>query len=239
MFAWRTDDGPLLRAVTDRSGGVSAPPFDALNLGDHVGDDPRAVVANRAAVADAAGLPAGRLLFMRQVHGATVARVAGADLDRPPPQADALVTLEADLGLAVMVADCLPVILTAGPVLAVAHVGRPGLAADLLPATVAAMRDLGAGEIEAILGPSVCGRCYEVPERMRAEVASGIPAAWAETSWGTPALDIAAGARAQLHAAGVGVEQLPGCTREDDTFFSYRRDGETGRFAAIVARRAA
>jgi hypothetical protein len=97
------------------------------------------------------------------------------------------------------------------------------------------MRSLGAGEIRAWIGPHVCGRCYEVPAEMRAEVAKTVPATYAETSWGTPALDLGAGVEAQLAAAGVPAERVPGCTLEDDRFHSYRRDGAAaGRIAGLV-----
>jgi polyphenol oxidase len=106
---------------------------------------------------------------------------------------------------------------------------------------VAALRELGARRLVAWVGPHVCGACYEVPDAMRADVAAVVPEAYAETSWGTPALDIGAGVRAQLRAAGdemgapVEVVEVGRCTREDDDLFSYRRQGsESGRLAGIV-----
>jgi YfiH family protein len=141
--------------------------------------------------------------------------------------------------LAVMVADCVPIVLVGNtdagaPVLAVAHAGRPGVASSVVPATVAKMRGLGANAISAWLGPSICGRCYEVPAGLRAEVAAVVPATASETSWGTPALDLPAGVRSQLSEAGVVVEYSGGCTLEDEGLFSYRRDARTGRFAGLV-----
>ena len=96
------------------------------------------------------------------------------------------------------------------------------------------MRSLGAANIGAWIGPSICGQCYEVPEELRAEVAAAVPAAWCTTSQGTPGLDLPAGVRSQLEAEGVGVEYTGGCTREDESLFSYRRDNSTGRFAGLV-----
>jgi hypothetical protein len=97
------------------------------------------------------------------------------------------------------------------------------------------MRELGAGAIRAWVGPHVCGRCYEVPADLRDEVAAAVPATYGETSWGTPALDLGAGVAAQLAAAGVAASVVPGCTLEDPTFHSYRRDGDAaGRFAGLV-----
>jgi copper oxidase (laccase) domain-containing protein len=138
-----------------------------------------------------------------------------------------------------MVADCVPVVLVGaeaggGPVLGVVHAGRPGVASGVVPAAVARMRDLGAEGINAWIGPSVCGRCYEVPSAMRAEVGALVPATWCETSQGTPGLDLPAGVRQQLEADGVPVAYSGGCTLEDDRLFSYRRNPRTGRFAGLV-----
>ena len=116
-----------------------------------------------------------------------------------------------------------------------AHAGRPGLVAGIVPAAVAAMRELGAEEITAWVGPHVCGGCYEVPEQMRSDVAAAVPEAYAETSWGTPALDIGAGVRAQLTDAGVTTVDASRCTIEDEDLFSYRRQGTaSGRLAGLV-----
>lgn len=122
-------------------------------------------------------------------------------------------------------------------VAAAAHAGRPGLVAGVVPAAVRAMAELGAdpARIVARTGPAVCGRCYEVPEEMRAEVAAVEPAAYAETGWGTPALDVSAGVHAQLERLGVHDRaQSPVCTRESADHFSYRRDRTTGRLAGYV-----
>jgi polyphenol oxidase len=222
-------------AVTDRPGGVSEPPFDELNLGGHVGDDPARVRENRRRLAAALGQPVDRMVFMNQAHGADVAVV-----DRPwpadPPEVDAVVTRATDLVLAVLVADCVPVLLAdpGAGVVAVAHAGRRGLVAGVVSATVSAMRDLGADEIRARIGPSVCGGCYEVPAQLRDEVTAVIPEAGATTYRGTPAVDVAAGVEAQLGAAGVTTTRVPGCTVEDPTLYSYRRDRTTGRFAGLA-----
>ena len=141
--------------------------------------------------------------------------------------------------LAVMVADCVPVVLAGAtsegrPVLAVAHAGRPGVAGGVVPATLERMRAEGAEDIRAWIGPSICGSCYEVPEGMRADVAAAVPATWATTSWGTPGLDLPAGVRSQLEANGVTVEYSGPCTLESEDLFSYRGNPETGRFAGLV-----
>jgi YfiH family protein len=146
------------------------------------------------------------------------------------------VTRERDLALAVLVADCVPLVLAdpVGGVVAVAHAGRPGLVAGVVPAVVKAMKGLGAQAIAARVGPSVCGRCYEVPETMRTEVAAAVPEAFATTRQGTPSVDVAAGVEAHLRSAGVAYERVAGCTIEDQGLFSYRRDRKTGRFAGVA-----
>lgn len=226
-------------AFTDRWGGVSAAPYEELNLGGAVGDAPEAVRGNREAAAGALGLDPGLVVWMNQVHGADVAVVDAPWGERPVPEVDALVTARRGLALAVLTADCVPVLLAdpVAGVAAAAHAGRPGMVKGVVPATVRAMVELGAEpeRIVARTGPAVCGRCYEVPETMRAEVAAVEPAAHAETSWGTPAVDVSAGVHAQLDRLGVcDRAQSPVCTLESGDHFSYRRDRSTGRLAGYV-----
>ncbi|MER6912938.1 peptidoglycan editing factor PgeF [Streptomyces sp. NPDC000594] len=226
-------------AFTDRWGGVSAVPYEELNLGGAVGDDPGAVRTNREIAAKGLGLDPARVVWMNQVHGREVARVTGPWTDGPVPAVDGVVTDRPGLALAVLTADCVPVLL-ADPVAGVvgaAHAGRPGLVAGVVPATVEAMAALGAdpARITARTGPAVCGRCYEVPEAMRAEVAAVEPAAWADTRWGTPAVDVVAGVHAQLASLGVTDRTAsPVCTLESQDHYSYRRDRTTGRLAGYV-----
>lgn len=226
-------------AFTDRWGGVSAVPYEELNLGGAVGDDPDAVRTNRERAAGSLGLDPARVVWMNQVHGPDVAVVDGPWGAAEIPSVDAVVTARRGLALAVLTADCTPVLL-ADPVAgiaAAAHAGRPGMVAGVVPAAVRAMVELGAepARIVARTGPAVCGRCYEVPDTMRAEVAAVEPAAYAETSWGTPAVDVTAGVHAQLERLGVrDRQQSPVCTLESKDHFSYRRDRTTGRLAGYV-----
>lgn len=225
MFHWRADILPgVSAAFTDAGAG---------NLALHVGDDPAAVQERRFRLEESIAAAPGSLRFMNQVHGNTVAVMGTGS---PAPEADAMVSR--GLPLAVMVADCIPVLLAGesgnGPVLAAVHAGRPGIANNVLPAAVESMKSLGASGIRAWLGPSICGACYEVPAAMRDEVSALVPATRSVTSWGTPALDLPAGARAQLEAAGVRVEHSGPCTFETETLYSYRRDRNTGRFAGLV-----
>ncbi|MGI5454058.1 peptidoglycan editing factor PgeF [Streptomyces sp. CA-249302] len=226
-------------AFTDRWGGVSAVPYEELNLGGAVGDDPDAVRANRELAAKSLGLDPADVVWMNQVHGNDVAVVDGPWGDRPVPEVDAVVTARRGLALAVLTADCTPVLLAdpVAGVVAAAHAGRPGMVAGVVPAALRAMTELGAdpARIVARTGPAVCGRCYEVPAEMRADVAAVEPAAYSETSWGTPAVDVTAGVHAQLERLGVrDREQSPVCTLESADHFSYRRDRTTGRLAGYV-----
>lgn len=228
----------IRRVVSTREGGVSTPPYDSFNLGAHVGDRPEAVAANRSRLAAGVGLAADRLVWMEQVHGRDVAAVDGPR-DGPVPATDGLVTAESGLAVVVLVADCVPVLLAdpvAGVVGAV-HAGRAGSSAGVLPAALEVMQRLGArvDRVEVLLGPSACGRCYEVPAPMQAEVAARLPGSACRTRQGTAGLDLRAGLWRQLADAGVariGVD--PRCTVEDDTLYSYRRDGVTGRLAALT-----
>jgi YfiH family protein len=240
VYLFRTALGPVELAFTDRLGGVSAAPFAELNLAVSGEDDERAKARNhRLLLGDFA--PGARLADLYQVHGNAVDVVEDRTSDERP-KADGLVTAQADVVLMVRAADCVPVILAdaeAG-VIGAAHAGRQGMALGVVPAVVDRMRRLGAEHVRAWIGPSICGRCYEVPEALREEVAAVEPASASTTSWGTPALDVAAGVRAQLERAGVPVTDVGACTRERDDLYSYRRDGAaSGRQAGVVRLRTA
>lgn len=231
--------GRVRFAFSDRHGGVSSPPYGSLNLAGHVGDDPAAVTANRLLAAKRLGVGRDRVVYLNQVHGKDVAVAREPWPDAEMPTADASVTGRAGLVLAIMVADCTPVLL-ADPVAGVAgaaHAGRPGMAAGVVPATIEAMVELGAdpARILAYTGPAVCGGCYEVPEDMRAQVADREPESWATTRKGTAAVDVPGGVWAQLKRAGVaGGHRSQTCAMESADHYSYRREGVTGRFAGFV-----
>ncbi|QJW38476.1 peptidoglycan editing factor PgeF [Cellulosimicrobium protaetiae] len=232
---------------TTRAGGGSSAPWESLNLGLNVSDDASRVRGNRARAAAWLGAP---VAFATQVHGTAVARLdapprdAAGDLVDSVGEADAIVATARGTGIGVLVADCVPVLLAdaeAG-VVGVAHAGRRGLAHGVVPAVLEAMRTAGARveRVRAAVGPSACGRCYEVPATMRDEVALARPTTWSTTSWGTPALDLPAGVTADLLGAGVAdVVRVDACTLEDERFFSHRRAARagttTGRFAGLVA----
>lgn len=226
MFAWQAELIPGVRGAFTST--------EAGNLAFHVGDDAEAVRANRSALEERLGT--GPVQYMSQVHGKDVTVVGAVSQGADAPVADGLVSR--GLPLAVMVADCVPVLLAGdgdgAPVLAAVHAGRPGLAAGVVPAALETMRRLGARDIKAWLGPSVCGRCYEVPSALRDEVADVVPASFAETSWGTPALDLPAGVSSQLAAEGVPVLYRGECTMENDNLYSHRRAPGEGRLAGLI-----
>jgi YfiH family protein len=266
VFAFHEKRSAVELAFTDRFGGASTGPYAELNLtvpqsadrsgpGDeHLvhGESEDTVARNWDAVAEAmlrGGPPGGggsvdvppgappRVFSLRQVHGATVLVVGDAE---PPDgtEGDGAVTAVPEVLLAVRAADCVPVLL-ADPdrsVVGAAHAGRRGVQDGVVPNTVAALRGLGAERLVAWIGPAVCGRCYEVPAAMREEVAAAVPETWSETSWGTPALDLVAGVRAQLRRLGVEeVVDLGECTIENADFYSHRRQGGVaGRHAGLI-----
>jgi YfiH family protein len=203
----------------------------SLSLGDDAGAEVREAALRQ--VADETGATP---VLMHQVHGAEAVVVSGPALEAP--SCDALLTDRPDLALLSRAADCVPVLL-ADPAtgwIAAVHSGRPGLAAGVLPAAITELRACGAQPATAWIGPHVCGACYEVPADLCEEVAALVPEARSTTSWGTPALDLGAGIRAQLREAGVAdVREVGACTREDPHWPSYRRDGALAtRFAGVI-----
>ncbi|NRH30125.1 MULTISPECIES: peptidoglycan editing factor PgeF [Rhodococcus] len=228
----------IRRVVTSRAGGVSASPYESFNLGDHVGDDPAAVEVNRRRLAREIGVEPDHLVWMEQIHSRNVT-VVTEPTDEVIPVTDALVTTVPGLALATLSADCVPVLLSdeeAG-VIAAVHAGRIGARIGIVPRVLAEMVRQGAdvSRIGAFLGPAASGRQYEVPAAMRADVEKHLPGSATRTEKGTPGLDLRAGLRKQLLAAGVsGVAEDPRCTIEDRALFSHRRESLTGRQAAVI-----
>ncbi len=226
------------RVTTTRAGGVSAPPYDTFNLGDHVGDDPAAVATNRKRLAAALGLTPDAVVWMNQVHSDHVAVVDGPR-DTAVDDTDALVTVTRGLALAVISADCVPVLFAdarAG-VIGAAHAGRVGAQLGIVARTLEKMVELGAhvADVSVLLGPAVSGRNYEVPVEMAADVEKALPGSRCRTARGTVGLDIRAGLVGQLKALGVtAIDVDPRCTVEDPALFSHRRSAPTGRLASVV-----
>lgn len=228
---------PVRWAATDRSGGVSAAPFDALNLADHVGDDPAAVAANRALVAGWFG--AADLATMGPVHGAAVAEVTSPGVVLG---VDAVLTRTPGLVLLAVAADCVPLGLVGDDWHAVVHCGWQGLLADVVGAAYTAMAVRGDPPRAAVLGAAVCGRCYPVSVERAERMRTGVPApvaaaAVGRAADGQPSIDVRAGLIVRLRALGVAdIVDLGGCTVEDPRLFSYRRDGRTGRQGLAMCR---
>ena len=227
---------PGVRAVVStREGGASLPPWASFNLGSHVGDDARAVAANRARLGAAIGAEP---VWLEQVHGCAV---ADADRAAGVPEADAAVARMRGRACAVMVADCLPVLFCDddAAVVAAAHAGWRGLAAGVLERTVERM-GVTPRRVRAWLGPAIGPTAFEVGDEVRAAFVGADPGATAAfVAGGVPGkwlADLCALARRRLTLA--GVERIDGgsvCTVADPAhFYSYRRDGTTGRFAALI-----
>ncbi len=237
---WIEPDWPAPAGVrsgcTTRTGGVSRGPYASLNLADHVGDDPARVARNRALLRSRLGLPS-EPLWLRQVHGCEVAR-GRADPDGC--EADASVATDPGVVCAVLTADCLPLLLCdrAGSRVAAVHAGWRGLAAGVIEAAVASMQTAPA-DLLVWLGPAIGPNAFEVGDEVRVALLAGDPAATAAfrpSPAGRWLADINLLARSRLNALGVGqVWGLGRCTVNDaGSFFSYRRDGATGRMASLI-----
>lgn len=244
--AWPAPRGVRALTTLRRGAGVSRAPFDSFNLGHHrgvAGDAPEAVAHNRAALVDLAGLPSPPH-WLQQVHGVDVVRfVAPADAaHQARVEADASVTSEAGVVLAILTADCLPVVFASedGREIGAAHAGWRGLAAGVLETTVATMR-AAPSALRVWLGPAAGPAAYETGAEVRAAFVAADPdaeAAFVPTRPGHWRVDLYALARRRLVAAGVAVEAIHGGDRctidEPDAFFSHRRDHRTGRMATLV-----
>lgn len=241
--------GDALVVCTNRHGGVSAPPFESLNLGRLTDDDPAAVRTNWVRVVDVlCGLgvePRGGvdgIAWLHQVHGTAVHVVGRRDLPGPDAAGDALITTDVGLPLSVGVADCAPVALVAPAAVAAVHVGWRGLAAGVVGATVARLREVSAqgagGEIRAVLGPCIHPESYEFDPVDLADLIGALgPDVAGTTCDGAPALDLPAAVRSELAGAGVtDLDDVDVCTAASPDHFSHRRDAPTGRQALLVTR---
>jgi polyphenol oxidase len=214
---------------TNRTGGASTGAFASLNLGLHVGDEESAVIKNRRVLESEFG----PIQFMNQLHGDRVAVIETVTDEYPA--VDSLVTGIPGVSLAVQVADCIPLLLHSTHSVASVHVGRKGLVNGITLKTIEIMRSMGATEISAIIGPSICGPCYEVSQDIYDEVVALHPAAKSKTIDGTFALDLPAALRVILEGEAITIVNESRCTVENLSLFSYRRDGVTGRQAGIIS----
>ena len=214
---------------TDRLGGASSGEYASLNLGEHVGDDLEVVVGNRALVS----AKFGSTQYMNQVHGNRVAIIE--EVTDEVPTADALVTGIPGITLAVMVADCIPLLLKSKDAVAAVHVGRKGLLNRVAEKAIDVMREISDAQISAIIGPAICGKCYEVSPEIFSEVTASHPESASQTRSNTPSLDLVAALISDLGKLGITeIDNQSRCTLEDKDLYSYRRDGATGRQAGLV-----
>jgi len=213
---------------TARHGGTSVGNFESLNLGDHVGDDAEAVAQNREILKSL--LSQVEPIFMNQVHGNDVVEVDEHTVS--PITADALVTRKTGLPLTVLSADCLPILIKGRNVAGVIHAGRKGILNGIIERTLSKIRTLTDSELVATIGPAICGRCYEVDVQMYLDAIAIEPSL--ATSVETHRLDLKKAAAVQLERGSVLVNDLEICTAHDPNFFSYRRDGASGRNAGVV-----
>lgn len=222
--------------VTDRFGGTSDGPYDSLNLGDHVGDDPERVLENRRLVANAIGVTLGDLLIVHQVHGREVALANAVNLDT---RADAILSSSSSQALAILVADCLPMLLfdESSGVLAVVHAGWRGLRSGVIANAVA--RFTNPSSVHVFIGPSISFEGYQVGPEV-ADNFIHIDDAVLADGGDRSRLDLRRVALEQLRVLGVDRERVSMSTQSTDggeTFFSDRANRPCGRFA-LVARRA-
>jgi len=199
------------------------------NLALHTGDDPVRVAINRNALKDQLELDS--LQFMEQSHS-DVVRIVDS-YNEIDISADALVTQVPNLGLAVLVADCIPLLLSSPTCVAAVHVGRVGMTNGIIDNTVSTMESLGAKGISAWIGPSICGACYEVSPSMYDEVTACFPAAAASAL--AHSLDLPRGTIEILRERGIETQALGICTLEDSRYFSFRRDKTIGRQAGVIS----
>lgn len=212
---------------TARAGGVSVNEFSSLNLALHVGDDENSVNQNRMTLSNLASV--NQLIYMNQVHGNKVVRVSAETVQTP--EADAIFTTDKSIGLVVLTADCLPILIDAGGVVGAIHVGRRGLLNGIIEKAIGVIVAEGGREIRATIGPAICGKCYEVDEETYRNIITKYPVG--ET--GFRHINIREIAIEQLQNMGCIVKNIQICTKEDEDFFSYRRDKVCGRQAGVIS----
>ncbi|MEY2814879.1 MAG: hypothetical protein RIS05_627 [Actinomycetota bacterium] len=214
---------------TNSTGGISTGAFLSLNLAQHVGDKPELVAHNRTILEREIGLPT---QYMNQVHGDQVLQIQ--QLLEDEPTADGLLTTNTEIALAVMVADCIPLLLSNKSSVAAVHVGRRGLVNNIALVAISKMRAIDSSSITAVIGPAICGKCYEVSEDIYTEVVDQFPLAQARTQSGALSLDLTKALKSLLIDQGVTVIEENLCTVEESSLYSYRRDGVTGRQVGVV-----
>ncbi len=213
---------------TARHGGTSTGKYSSLNLGDHVGDESADVANNRNILRKL--LSRVEPVFMNQVHGNEVIEIV--DNSQSKVTADALITRQTGLPIAVLSADCLPILIKGASIVGVIHAGRKGILNGIISNTISKMRTLGGEDLEATIGPAICGDCYEVDIQMYLDAIEIDPNL--ATKPETHSLDLKKAAAGQLDSQSVSVNDLGICTAHNSNYFSYRRDGISGRNAGVI-----
>ena len=216
---------------SSRFGGVSKAPFDTLNLGFHTGDEAAAVAKNRELLKRE--IKAGSLVFMEQIHSDYVFEVTSenlSDFAKIAPKCDALFTRLLNVGLCVMVADCAPIIVSDEKqgIIAAIHAGRTGVCAKILSKCVLKMKS-EPKDLKIIIGAHIKGSCYEIGDMNLGEFNAYKNGGF---------FDITAALRAEINALGATNYEISEiCSHCDKNYFSYRRDGKTGRFTGWIIKR--
>jgi YfiH family protein len=213
---------------TARHGGTSTGKYSSLNLGDHVGDESADVANNRNILRKL--LSRVEPVFMNQVHGNEVIEIV--DNSQSKVTADALITRQTGLPIAVLSADCLPILIKGASIVGVIHAGRKGILNGIISNTISKMRTLGGEDLEATIGPAICGDCYEVDIQMYLDAIEIDPNL--ATKPETHSLDLKKAAAGQLDSQSVSVNDLGICTAHNFNYFSFRRDGISGRNAGVI-----
>jgi YfiH family protein len=219
---------------TNRLGGASIGPFESKNLALHVGDSEVSVKANRKKLADEIGLSPEKIFYMNQVHGNQITVIDHNSDPGNPVVADGLYTELRNIALVTLVADCTPLLLFSQSAIAAVHVGRRGLIAGVVEATLETFKSHGfsMNDLQAEIGPAICKSCYQVDlDSYRSVVASEPTAGSDETK---RCVDVSAGVSAKLTRAGVNHRTSNICVSHTPGYFSYRRDGITGRQAGVI-----
>jgi YfiH family protein len=214
---------------TSRTGGIGSPPYLSFNLGQHVADDPKVVAKNRHSLLSEFSVDS--IFYMDQVHGIDIFEVTSET--KATPIADAIFTREKNVALAVQVADCIPLLLASSSMVAAVHVGRKGLAGGIIEKVLDLFHEASDIQVKADIGPAICGNCYEVDLETYESVIALVPET--ATSSQRHHLDLINGAKSILNRNGVAVRDWGICTKENQNYFSYRRDGVTGRQAGVIA----
>ena len=216
---------------SSRHGGISNGAYTSLNLGDHVGDSLESVTANREVLRKALSLS--HLVFMNQSHSSDVSVITEDAYSIQTPNADALMTNLRGVGLAVMVADCVPLLLASESWVAAVHVGRVGLLDGIVEKVLVEFESRSTTPSRAWIGPHICADCYEVSPEMYKTATTERPQL--ATSESTHCLNLAAEIREILNRANIAITDVHSCAAESTDYFSYRRDGVTGRFAGVIS----